>query len=182
MTVGNLVLLIAAAMQPIAVGSDGPAQTVAAAKAAAVFADMTVATDPDGTTRWVAWGDGEGQTQAAHLALWSRAGLSKQIDWPNGYQPSLKVLPEWRHGQRSVAAVTVQFGAAAVDVSLFDIDSEGRLHRLDNRTVAAVGWRIAPSGEPLLITYTATGARLMPTCLRWAAGAAKLVKRPCPRD
>lgn len=159
-----------------------PASTAAAVRAAGQFPALTIAgADTQGRRRWVVWQDGAGETRAVHLALWSAAGASAPVDWRDGYLPVLSVLAQWRYRGQPVAAVQVQYGAAATEIALYGIGADDRPVRLDDRTAAAAGWRTMSSGEALLVTYAATGAGLVPTCLRWTAARAKLVPAVCPR-
>ena len=59
--------------------------------AAASFATLAVAdADDSGTLRWASWGQGRGEGQSAHLALFGvRDGAAMPrwaISWPDGYR------------------------------------------------------------------------------------------------
>lgn len=176
-------LLIAAAgsaQQLSAGGLDARARA-----AAADFATLTVAdADDAGSLRWAAWGEGRGDGQSAHLALF-RTGDARATawsrQWPDGYLPTLNTDTRWRwHGQ-PVAMVTVQFGAGAVQVVAVGVDgASGRT--LAQRDAVAAETRRGADGKAVLVLFDRPGGRaLVPRCLGWQDTRATLTPVTCPR-
>lgn len=180
--IAKLALLLAAAAG--AAPDLGKLAGLVRAAVGAVTTLTVVETDPTGQRRWAAWQEGVGDGQATYLALFAtgNGGVTPvwSMRWPNGYEPRLRTLTEWSYRDGSIAAITVQFGAGAVEVDLFGLGADGQPRPLGKYEAAAAEWRGDAKGVPVLVLHDRQATALKTRCLAWRAATAVLAPVRCP--
>ncbi len=129
--------------------------------------------------RWSVWEEGSSDARTSHLALFMGKKSAWSAQWQDAYNPALQVVTDWQWYGHAVAAVTVQFGAAAVQLSVFGLDDKKRPVKLFEKDAASIGWLISDKGQRVLALYDAKPTALQATCYQWDEGAGKLNSQPC---
>lgn len=180
-------LLLTALLAAAGVAQQLPADlgTLAAPvrEAAGIASLTTLDADTAGTLRWVAWQEGVGEGQIARLALFNSGARPAALwanAWPGGYAPRLQTLPRWTYRGRDVASVIVQFGAGAVEVTLFGLERDGRVIALSREEGADAEFRRGRDGVPVLVIYQRDRVTLRASCFGWRAATARLLPTRCP--
>jgi hypothetical protein len=135
--------------------------------------------------RWEISTEGIQPNSEVTLALVNPQGQRTwQHTWLHTYEPTLRLLPQWRYNEGAVLAVTVQHGAAAAELTLFGL-GRGEPTQLHNELVSAVEWKHAPDGEWLLVVDNPSDnppPLLVSSCYGWNEVKAQLAPKDCPPE
>lgn len=134
--------------------------------------------------RWVVWGEGVGEGQHVHLALFARARGRATKRWlmsyPNGYLPRIQLARRWRYGDAPVLLLIFQYGAAVEMLVAFGLDRHGIPVGLDERMAGRFNVRDTARGLRII---GLGGTAVDPTlCFRPRADAARLEAFDCPEE
>lgn len=137
--------------------------------------------DFSGRLHWVAWTERGRMGRIVILVLRTAApdgGRQLWNDrWLDGYQPALRVIPDWRHGGLPLVALTLRAGAGAQEAVLLAHGGTGSPRRMAERLASAIEWRQDTRGRTVLVAFGRDGSALMPECFGWDSHA--LVAVPC---
>ncbi len=139
------------------------------------MADVT----PQDGIRWSVWEDGGSDSRISHLVLFTGKKSIWSVQWSDAYNPVLQILPEWQWHGHPVAAVTLQFGAAASQLALYGLDEKYQPVRLLEKESASMGWIINENGQRLLALYDPKPTALKATCYAWNDSNGNLNPQPC---
>ncbi|WP_039055376.1 hypothetical protein [Enterobacter sp. Bisph1] len=139
---------------------------------------MAEASVEDGM-RWGIWEEGSSDARTSYLALFADKKSIWSTQWQDAYNPALQIVPDWQWHGHAVAAVTLQFGAAAVQLSVYGLDDKKQPVKLFEKDAASIGWLISDKGQRLLALYDAKPTTLVATCYSWNESAGKLNTQPC---
>lgn len=139
---------------------------------------MADASGDDGL-RWSVWEEGSRDARTSRLALFTGKKSTWSTQWQDAYNPALQVVPDWQWHGHALAAVTLQFGAAAAQLSAYGLDDKKQPVKLFEKEAASIGWLISGKGQRLLALYDAKPTALEATCYGWDESEGKLKMQPC---
>lgn len=129
--------------------------------------------------RWGVWEDGGSDTRISHLVFFAGKKSVWSVQWQDACNPVLQILPEWQWRGHPVAAVTLQFGAAAVQLVVYGLDDKNQPVWLFEKEAASIGWIINENGQRLLALYNSKPTALKAACYVWNDSTGNLNLQPC---